>query len=54
LMLNPANFLLVQDPNDPNDPVVKYWTDMGADPNLFGENDPNIADIFDRDSFIVD
>jgi hypothetical protein len=55
LMLNPANFLLTQDPNDPNDPVVKYWTDeMGADPNLFGENDPNVADRFDRDSFIVD
>jgi hypothetical protein len=30
LMLNPANFLLVQDPNDPDDPVVKYWTDLGA------------------------
>jgi hypothetical protein len=54
LMLNPANFLLVEDPNDPNDPVVRYWTDLGADPNLFGENDPNVADIFDRDSFIVD
>jgi len=55
LMLNPANFLLVQDPNDPNDPVVKYWTDeMGADPNLFGENDPNVAEAMGRDSFVVD
>jgi hypothetical protein len=58
LMLNPANFLLVQDPNDPNDPVVKYWTDLGADPNKFGEEaDPNISLLFDpkgnRD-FIVD
>jgi hypothetical protein len=57
-MLNPANFLLVQDPNDPNDPVVKYWTDLGADPNKFGEEpDPNISLLFDpkgnRD-FIVD
>lgn len=54
LMLNPDNFLLAQDPKDPNDPVVKYWTDLGADPNLFGENDPNIAGLFDRDQFIVD
>jgi hypothetical protein len=55
LMLNPANFLLAQDPNDPNDPVVKYWVeDMGADPNLFGENDPNVADRFERESFVVD
>ncbi|MGA1840395.1 MAG: thrombospondin type 3 repeat-containing protein [bacterium] len=55
LMLNPDNFLLVEDPNDPNDPVVRYWTDeMGADPNLFGENDPNLAQKFDRNSFVVD
>jgi hypothetical protein len=53
LMLNPANFLLVQDPNDPDDPVVKYWTDLGADPNLFGEVDPNLKDLFGRD-FAVD
>ncbi|MGA1863444.1 MAG: hypothetical protein ACMUHX_00115 [bacterium] len=54
LMLNPANFLLVQDPNDPNDPVVKYWTDLGADPNKFGEEaDPNLEDLFGRD-FVVD
>jgi hypothetical protein len=33
---------------------VKYWTDLGADPNLFGENDPNIAGLFDMDSFVVD
>ncbi len=54
LMLNPDNFMLVKDPNDPNDPVVKYWTDLGADPNLFGENDPNIAEIFGRNSFVID
>ncbi|MGA1864514.1 MAG: hypothetical protein ACMUHX_05580, partial [bacterium] len=55
LMLNPDNFLLVEDPNDPNDPVVRYWTvEMGADPNLFGENDPNLAQKFERDSFVVD
>jgi hypothetical protein len=53
LMLNPGNFLLVQDPNDPNDPVVRYWTDMGADPNLFGEADPNLEDEFGRE-FAVD
>jgi hypothetical protein len=54
LMLNPANFLLVQDPNDPNDPVVRYWTDLGADPNKFGEEaDPNLEDLFGRD-FTVD
>lgn len=48
------NFIVVEDPNDPNDPVVKYWTDLGADPNLFGEEpDPNIGKILDRD-FIVD
>ncbi|MGA1865297.1 MAG: hypothetical protein ACMUHX_09565 [bacterium] len=54
LMLNPANFILTQDPNDPDDPVVKYWTDLGADPNRFGENDPAIAEIFNRQSFTVD
>ncbi|MGA1791043.1 MAG: DUF2330 domain-containing protein [bacterium] len=54
LMLNPDNFLLVQDPNDPNDPVVRYWTGLGADPNLFGQNDPNMAALFERDSFSVD
>jgi hypothetical protein len=54
LMLNPANFLLVDDPNDPNDPVVRYWTDLGADPNLFGEEaDPNLEELFGRD-FVVD
>ncbi|MGA1841003.1 MAG: PKD domain-containing protein [bacterium] len=53
LMLNPENFLLVQDPNDPNDPVVRYWTDLGADPNLFGQNDPAMTEVFGRD-FIVD
>ncbi|MGA1844998.1 MAG: hypothetical protein ACMUIS_10600 [bacterium] len=54
LMLNPKNFMLVEDPNDPDDPVVKYWTDLGADPNLFGKNDPNIATLFKRDQFVVD
>jgi len=54
LMLNPANFIFAEDSNDPNDPVVKYWTDLGADPNLFGTDpDPVISDILDRD-FIVD
>ncbi len=54
LMLNPDNFLKLQDPNDPNDLVVRYWIDLGADPNLFGQNDPNIAALFKRDQFIVD
>jgi hypothetical protein len=54
LILNPENFLLVQDPADPNDPVVKYWIDLGADPNLFGQNDPGMAEVFGRDSFVVD
>jgi hypothetical protein len=55
LMLSAGNFLSVQDPNDPDDPVVKYWTDeMGADPNLFGENDPNVAEALGRESFVVD
>jgi hypothetical protein len=54
LLLDATNFLYVDDPNDPNDPVVKYWTDLGADPNKFGiEADPNISDILDRD-FVVD
>ncbi|MGA1841026.1 MAG: thrombospondin type 3 repeat-containing protein [bacterium] len=54
IMLNPDNFLLVQDPNDPNDPVVKYWTDLGADPDKFGkESDPNLKALFGRD-FTVD
>jgi hypothetical protein len=54
IMLNPDNFLLVQDPNDPNDPIVKYWTDLGADPNKFGkETDPNLEALFGRD-FTVD
>jgi hypothetical protein len=30
LMLNPDNFILAQDPNDPNDPVVKYWTERSG------------------------
>ncbi|MGA1843626.1 MAG: hypothetical protein ACMUIS_03580 [bacterium] len=54
LMLNPGNFIFVEDPNDPNDPVVRYWTDLGADPDLFGTDpDPAVSDILDRD-FIVD
>lgn len=54
LMLNPDNFLLVQDPNDPNDPVVRFWTDLGADPDKFGkEADPNLKALFGRD-FTVD
>ncbi|MGA1842307.1 MAG: thrombospondin type 3 repeat-containing protein [bacterium] len=57
LMLNPDNFLFVQDPDDPNDTVIRYWTDLGADPNLFGKVDPNISLLFDSDGdrqFIVD
>jgi hypothetical protein len=55
LMLNPANFLFVVDPNDPNDAVVKYWTDLGADPNLFGEPDPGLDDVFGTGrNFVVD
>ncbi|MGA1865800.1 MAG: hypothetical protein ACMUHX_12155, partial [bacterium] len=54
IMLNPNNFLLLQYPDDPNDPVVKYWTDLGADPNKFGkEADPNLKTLFGRD-FTVD
>jgi len=54
VLLDPIEFFIYGDPNDPNDPVVKYWTDLGADPNLFGENDPNIAALFGRESFRVD
>ncbi|MGA1791515.1 MAG: putative metal-binding motif-containing protein [bacterium] len=55
LILDPNNLLLVQDPNDPSDPVVRYWMDLGADPNLFGENDPNLAwNLFGREEFVVD
>jgi len=54
LMFDPENFLLVQDPDNPNDPVVRYWTDLGADPNRFGkEPDPTISGIMGRE-FIVD
>ncbi|MGA1794984.1 MAG: hypothetical protein ACMUIL_03895 [bacterium] len=54
LCLNPASFIFVEDPNDPSDPVVSYWTKLGADPNLFGGNDPAMAALFGRDQFIVD
>ncbi|MGA1794464.1 MAG: hypothetical protein ACMUIL_01285 [bacterium] len=55
LLLHPVEFLLfVNDPNDPNDPVAKYWMDLGADPALFGENDPHMAALFGRASFKVD
>ncbi|MGA1796933.1 MAG: hypothetical protein ACMUIL_13845 [bacterium] len=54
LMFDPENFLLVQDPDNPNDPVVRYWTDLGADPNRFGkEPDPTISSIMGRE-FVVD
>ncbi|MGA1845291.1 MAG: hypothetical protein ACMUIS_12075, partial [bacterium] len=54
-LLDPAEFLLfVDDPNDQNDQVVRYWMDLGADPALFGENDPHMAALFDRASFKVD
>ncbi|MGA1791303.1 MAG: hypothetical protein ACMUIM_07440 [bacterium] len=54
ILLDPIEFLIYANPNDPSDPVVKYWTDLGADPNLFGENDPNMAALFGRESFKVD
>ncbi|MGA1794224.1 MAG: MopE-related protein [bacterium] len=54
LMFDPNHFLFVKAPNDPNDPVVRYWTDLGADPNLFGQNDPNMAELFGIDQFTVD
>ncbi|MGA1845304.1 MAG: hypothetical protein ACMUIS_12140 [bacterium] len=55
LCLNAADFFIfAEDPDDPNDPVVSYWRDLGADPNLFGENDPAMAALFGRDQFIVD
>jgi hypothetical protein len=54
LLLDLDNFLITQDPNDPNDPVYKYWVSLGADPNKFGEEaDPNLKDLFGRD-FTVD
>jgi hypothetical protein len=55
LMLDPENFLFAQDPNDPNDPVYRYYVnELGADPNLFGENDPNVAQTLRLPFFIVD
>ncbi|MGA1789963.1 MAG: hypothetical protein ACMUIM_00635 [bacterium] len=55
LMLDPENFLFAQDPNDPNDPVYRYYVnELGADPNLFGENDPNVAEALGLPFFIVD
>jgi hypothetical protein len=50
LMLNLGNFIFYGgEPDDPNDPFVAYWTEMGADPNLFG--DPNGALGLDTDVF---
>jgi len=55
LMLDPENFLFAEDPDDPNDPVYRYYVnDLGADPNLFGENDPNVAEALGLPFFIVD
>jgi len=54
LMLDSGNFLCVQNPDNPNDPVVRYWIDLGADPARFGkEADPVISGIMGRE-FIVD
>jgi len=54
-MLDPETYFLYGDPNDPNDEVYQYYVDeLGADPNLFGENDPNVADALDLPFFIVD
>ncbi|MGA1792009.1 MAG: hypothetical protein ACMUIM_11030, partial [bacterium] len=49
LMLDPELFII-----DPNEIADIWINEYGADPNLFGENDPNIAILFDRDEFIVD
>ena len=55
LMLDPENFLFAEDPDDPNDPVYRYYVnDLGADPKLFGENDPNVAEALGLPFFIVD
>ena len=54
-MLEPENFFQYGDPNDPNDEVYKYYVnELGADPSLFGENDPNVADALGLPFFIVD
>ncbi|MGA1791301.1 MAG: hypothetical protein ACMUIM_07430 [bacterium] len=54
-MLDPETYFLFGDPNDPDDEVYQYYVnDLGADPDLFGENDPNLAALFGRESFKVD
>jgi hypothetical protein len=54
-MLDPCTYFQYGDPNDPNDEVYQYYVnELGADPNLFGENDPNLAALFGRESFKVD
>ena len=54
-LLDPVNYFLYGDPNDPTDEVYQYWVnEMGADPNLFGQNDPDLATLFGVPFFIVD
>ena len=54
-LLNPENHFWYGDPNDPNDEVYQYYVnELGADPDLFGENDPKLAALFGRESFKVD
>lgn len=53
LLADPDSFIRIQNQNV-SDPVVKYWIDLGADPALFGRNDPNMAALFGKDEFTVD
>ncbi|MGA1795984.1 MAG: hypothetical protein ACMUIL_09010 [bacterium] len=53
LMADPDSFIRIQNQNV-SDPVVKYWIDLGADPALFGRNDPNMAALFGKEEFTVD
>ena len=53
LLADPDSFIRIQNQNV-SDPVVKYWMDLGANPVLFGHNDPNIAALFGKEEFTVD
>jgi hypothetical protein len=55
-LLDPNTFLICEQddpdgPFDPNDPYVKAWVELGADPNLFNDpnGDPALEDVFGRD-----
>jgi hypothetical protein len=54
-LLDPVNYFIYGDANDTTDEVYQYYVDeLGADPNLFGENDPNVAEALGLPFFIVD